>query len=214
MDIRKRTGVGLRSLGEHQHYRIPGLAAAALESRHRERNAREHSSAARRRRGRVGLPGRRPRGRPAPLRPIIRCSGASASASRGWRPNTRYPIVPFSMIGLDDMWDVVVDSDSAVYAPARALAVRLDVDPDLLWQLLRGLGPTPLPRPQPIYGRISRRSTPQRSVPPGRTPTAHERCETRSTPRSSESKPVRRRGWWSRRVTPWPAALWWATRHG
>lgn len=37
------------------------------------------------------------------------------------------------MIGLDDMWDVAVDSDSAVCAPARALAVRLDVDPDLLW---------------------------------------------------------------------------------
>ena len=44
-----------------------------------------------------------------------------------------YPIVPFSMIGVDDVWDVVADSDSALYAPARALAVRLDVDPDLLW---------------------------------------------------------------------------------
>ena len=32
---------------------------------------------------------------------------------------------------------------------------ELDVDPDMLWPLVRGLGPTPLPRPQRIYGRIS-----------------------------------------------------------
>jgi hypothetical protein len=66
-----------------------------------------------------------------------------------------YPIVPFSMIGVDNMWNVVVDSDSALYAPARALALRLDVDPDLLWPPLWGLGPTPLPRSQRIYARIS-----------------------------------------------------------
>jgi hypothetical protein len=59
------------------------------------------------------------------------------------------------MIRVDDTWDVVVDSAGLLYAPVRALAVRLDVDRDLLWPLLRGLGPTPLPRPQRIYGRIS-----------------------------------------------------------
>ena len=65
-----------------------------------------------------------------------------------------YPVVPFSMIGVDDMWDVVVDADDRLYAPARALASRLDIDPELLFPLVRGLGPTPLPRPQRIYGRI------------------------------------------------------------
>jgi 1-acyl-sn-glycerol-3-phosphate acyltransferase len=66
-----------------------------------------------------------------------------------------YPIVPFSMIGVDDMWDVVIDADDALYAPARALARRLDIDPEMLFPVVRGLGPTPLPRPQRIYGRLA-----------------------------------------------------------
>jgi hypothetical protein len=53
------------------------------------------------------------------------------------------------------MWDVVVDTDSALYVPARALARRIDIDPELLFPVVRGLGPTPLPRPQRIYGRIA-----------------------------------------------------------
>ncbi|MEZ5063063.1 MAG: hypothetical protein R2700_16430 [Solirubrobacterales bacterium] len=58
------------------------------------------------------------------------------------------------MIGVDDMWHVVVDADDAVYAPIRALASRADIDPELLFPLVRGLGPTPLPRPQRIYARL------------------------------------------------------------
>jgi hypothetical protein len=65
-----------------------------------------------------------------------------------------YAVVPFSMVGVDDMWDVV-DSDSALCAPARALVMRLDVDPDMRWPLVGGLGPTPLPRPQRMNGRVS-----------------------------------------------------------
>jgi len=66
-----------------------------------------------------------------------------------------YTVVPFSMIGVDEMWDVLVDADDPLYAPVRALATRVDVDPELLWPLVRGLGPTPLPRPQRIYGRFA-----------------------------------------------------------
>jgi 1-acyl-sn-glycerol-3-phosphate acyltransferase len=65
-----------------------------------------------------------------------------------------YPVVPFAMIGVDDMWDVVADADDAIYAPARALAARMDVDPEILFPVVRGLGPTPLPRPQRIYARL------------------------------------------------------------
>jgi hypothetical protein len=63
-------------------------------------------------------------------------------------------VVPFAMVGVDDMWDVIADADDAIYAPARALARRASVDPELLFPLIRGLGPTPLPRPQRIYARI------------------------------------------------------------
>ena len=84
------------------------------------------------------------------------------------------------MIGVDDMWDVVADSDSALYAPARALAVRLDVDPELLWPLLRGLGPTPLASAAADLRTLSAPIDAARSAPRGRTPTARERCATRS----------------------------------
>ncbi len=66
-----------------------------------------------------------------------------------------YPVVAVSMIGVDDMWDVVADSGDPIYAPARALAKRLEVDPELLMPIVRGIGPTPIPRPQRIYGRIA-----------------------------------------------------------
>jgi 1-acyl-sn-glycerol-3-phosphate acyltransferase len=65
-----------------------------------------------------------------------------------------YAVIPVSMIGVDDMWDVVVDSEDPLLRPVRALAERLDLDPELVWPVVRGLGPTPLPRPQRIYGRI------------------------------------------------------------
>jgi 1-acyl-sn-glycerol-3-phosphate acyltransferase len=153
IDIRKRTAVSIRSLGERQHYRIPVwrrlLTNLGTVNGTRE-NARRLLAA-----GEAVL--------------VFPGGGREVARRRGdhypllWRERIgfarlaieySYPTVPLSMIGVDDMWDVVVDSDSALYAPARALAVRLDVDPDLLWPLLRGLGPTPLPRPQRIYGRI------------------------------------------------------------
>jgi 1-acyl-sn-glycerol-3-phosphate acyltransferase len=154
LDIRKRTGVSVRSLGERQHYRIPVwrrlLSNLGTVDGTRE-NARQLLAD-----GEAVL--------------VFPGGGREVARHRGdhypllWRERIgfarlaieySYPIVPFSMIGVDDMWDVVIDADSALYAPARALAVRLDVDPDLLWPLLRGLGPTPLPRPQRIYGRFS-----------------------------------------------------------
>ena len=65
-----------------------------------------------------------------------------------------YPVVPFAMVGVDDMWDVVVDADDDLYAPrARARAAHRRRS-GLLFPIVRGLGPTPLPRPQRIYARI------------------------------------------------------------
>ena len=154
LDIHKRTGVGIRSLGERQHFRIPGwrrLLSSLGTVNGTRQNARRLLAA-----GDAIL--------------VFPGGGREVARHRGdhyplvWRERIgfarlaieySYPVVPFSMVGVDDMWDVVVDSDSALYAPARALAVRLDVDPDMLWPLVRGLGPTPLPRPQRIYGRIS-----------------------------------------------------------
>lgn len=153
LDVHEQTGVLIRALGERQHFRVPVwrdlLSHFGTISGTRE---------ATRRLMRAGQPilvfpggGRevsRRRGDHYPLVWRERIGFARLALEAG------YPVVPFSMIGVDDMWDVVVDADDRLYAPARALAGRLDIDPELLFPIVRGLGPTPLPRPQRIYGRI------------------------------------------------------------
>ncbi len=153
LDIHEQTGVLVRSLGERQHFRVP-LWRDVLRRFGTISGTREDT----RRLMRAGAPvlvfpggGRevsRRRGDHYPLVWRERIGFARLALEFG------YPVVPFAMIGVDDMWDVVVDADDRLYAPARALASRLDIDPELLFPLVRGLGPTPLPRPQRIYGRI------------------------------------------------------------
>ncbi len=154
LDINERTGVLVRSLGERQHYRVPLwrdlLTHFGMVSGTRE-NARE---LLRSDQAVLVFPGggrevARRRGEHYPLVWRERIGFARLALEFG------YPVVPFSMIGVDEMWDVVVDADDALFAPVRALATRLDIDPELLFPIVRGLGTTPLPRPQRIYGRLA-----------------------------------------------------------
>ena len=154
LDIHEQTGVLVRSLGERQHYRVPlwrdllshfGTISGTREATRELMRAGEPV---------LVFPGggrevARRRGEHYPLVWRERIGFARLALEFG------YPVVPFAMIGVDDMWDVVADAGDPLYAPARALAARLDIDPDLLFPLVRGLGPTPLPRPQRIYGRIA-----------------------------------------------------------
>jgi 1-acyl-sn-glycerol-3-phosphate acyltransferase len=151
--IHERTGVLVRSLGEHQHFRVP--LWRDLLTRYGTVDGSREATRALMRAGEPVLvfPGggrevARRRGEHYPLVWRERIGFARLALEHG------YPVVPFAMIGVDDMWDVVADSGDPLYAPARALARRVGVDPELLFPLVRGLGPTPLPRPQRIYGRI------------------------------------------------------------
>ncbi len=153
-DIQRHTGVSVRGLGDRQHYRVPVwrdlLTRLGVVDGTRE-NARQlliEGQAV------LVFPGggrevARRRGDYYPLAWRERIGFARLAMEFG------YPVVPFSMIGVDDMWDVIVDADHPLYAPARAVAKRLDVSPDLLWPVVRGIGPTSLPRPQRIYARIA-----------------------------------------------------------
>ena len=154
LDVHERTGVLVRSLGERQHYRVPlwrdllthfGTVSGSRQNTRRLLGSGEAV---------LVFPGggrevARRRGDHYPLVWRERIGFARLALEFG------YPVVPFSMIGVDDMWDVVADADDAIFAPARALASRIDVDPEMLAPVVRGLGPTPLPRPQRIYGRIA-----------------------------------------------------------
>lgn len=61
------------------------------------------------------------------------------------------PIVPFSAIGVEDMYDVLLDADHPVLKPVRAVAERAGFRWELAPPLVRGIGPTPLPRRERIY---------------------------------------------------------------
>lgn len=62
-----------------------------------------------------------------------------------------YPIVPFGAIGVEDAYDIHLDGDSPLMAPARAVARLLTGRPEMVPPMATGIGPTPLPRPERFY---------------------------------------------------------------
>jgi len=63
----------------------------------------------------------------------------------------RCTIVPFSAVGADDCYDIVLDGDDLLRSPVGRLARRLGVREDALMPLGRGAFGTPLPRPERFY---------------------------------------------------------------
>ncbi|TSD96125.1 acyltransferase family protein [Skermania sp. ID1734] len=61
------------------------------------------------------------------------------------------PILPVAMIGADDAFDIVIDAEHAVYRPLRALAERVGFRWELAPPVVRGIGPTPIMRPERFY---------------------------------------------------------------
>jgi 1-acyl-sn-glycerol-3-phosphate acyltransferase len=61
------------------------------------------------------------------------------------------PIVPFGAVGAEESYDILLDADSPLLAPIRGLLERVGARAELIPPLARGLGPTPLPRPERFY---------------------------------------------------------------
>ena len=61
------------------------------------------------------------------------------------------PIVPFGAVGADDTYDILLDAGHPIAAPVRALVERLGGRGDELPPIARGIGPTPVPRPERFY---------------------------------------------------------------
>lgn len=65
-----------------------------------------------------------------------------------------YPIVPVGLVGGDDVYRSWTTRDSAYAKFSAALSRRLGGRPDMAMPLLRGIGPTLIPRPQRMYLRF------------------------------------------------------------
>lgn len=62
-----------------------------------------------------------------------------------------YPIVPVGLVGGDDVYKSLVTRDSPLGRLSRAISTRLTGDADMAMPLMRGIGPTLIPRPQRMY---------------------------------------------------------------
>lgn len=60
-------------------------------------------------------------------------------------------IVPFSAVGADDCYDIVLDGDDFLRTPLGRAARRLGLREDAMMPLARGAFGTPLPRPERFY---------------------------------------------------------------
>ncbi|OBF49033.1 glycerol acyltransferase [Mycobacterium sp. 852002-53434_SCH5985345] len=65
-----------------------------------------------------------------------------------------YPIVPVGLVGGDDVYKSLVSRDSTLGRLSRRISRRLSGSDDMAMPLLRGLGPTLIPRPQRMYLRF------------------------------------------------------------
>lgn len=71
------------------------------------------------------------------------------------------PILPVAMIGIDDAYDILADKDDLLLRPLRRVVEGLGIHAELTPPLLRGLGPTVIPRPERFYFSVGTAVDPQ-----------------------------------------------------
>ncbi len=63
-------------------------------------------------------------------------------------------VVPFCCVGVEDAFDIVLDADEIMASRFGRVLARLGLRRDLVWPIVKGIGPTPLPRPERQYFRF------------------------------------------------------------
>jgi 1-acyl-sn-glycerol-3-phosphate acyltransferase len=142
-------GIVVRSLGDHAHFKLPVwrdlLTAFGVVDGTRA------NTAALMRRGEVILVfpggGREVAKRKGEKYQLIwknRMGFARLAIEHG------YSIVPFAAVGAEEALDVVVDADNPLMAPMRLVVKKVLGSPDVM-PVVRGVGLTPIPRPERQY---------------------------------------------------------------
>jgi 1-acyl-sn-glycerol-3-phosphate acyltransferase len=65
-----------------------------------------------------------------------------------------YPIVPVGLVGGDDVYKSLVNRDSAAGRLCQRVSAKMTGNADMAMPLMRGVGPTLVPRPQRMYLRF------------------------------------------------------------
>lgn len=149
-EIYRKAGIVLRALGDHGHFNVPVwrelLARFGVVDGTREncdRLMREGEAI-------LVFPG----------------GGREVAKRRGekyrliWKERLGFArmalrhgctIMPFAAVGVEDALDIVVDGDDLLASPLGPLIRKLKIRPDVVPPVLKGIGPTPLPRPERLY---------------------------------------------------------------
>lgn len=153
LELYHRRGVFLRSLGDHLHFRVP-LWRDFLT-----------------RFGAVdGTPARCGQLMEAGEAILVFPGGGREAAKRKgergklvWKERMGFArlaiahgctIVPFAAVGVDHAYDILIDGDEIMASRLGRLLSRLKVRSEVIMPIARGLGPTPLPRPERLYFRF------------------------------------------------------------
>lgn len=151
LGLYERTGVLLRPLGDHVHFRIP--VWRDLLARFGTVDGTRDNCAALMRAGESILVF------PGGAREVFKHKGEQYHLI--WKNRTgfaalaiahRYPIVPFAAVGAEECYDILIDSDEMRHSPLGPVLERLTARADEIPPLVAGIGP--LPRPQRFYFRF------------------------------------------------------------
>jgi len=147
-EIWKRRRLAVRGLGEHAHYAVPIwrdlLAAGGMV-----RGTRDNVRALMRDRQTVLVfPGGarevfKQRGQQYQLLWRERIGFARLAIENG------YPVVPFAAVGAEEMLDIIVDQNTPGYGQFARLYEKVTGYPTP--PVVRGVGVTPIPRPERLY---------------------------------------------------------------
>ncbi len=149
-EIYEQRGRFLRSLGDHAHYSIPGWRDL-LNRYGTVRGTRENCAEL--------MDGGEPiLVFPGGGREVMKRKGEKYRLI--WKERIGfvamaaahdYPIVPFGSVGAEEAFDIHLDGDSPLMAPARAVAKLLTGRADMVPPIATGIGPTMWPRPERFY---------------------------------------------------------------
>lgn len=152
-ELYTRRGILLRGLGDHWHFRVPLwrdlLSAYGCVDGTRENCARLMES------GECVLV------YPGGGREVAKRKGEQYQLI--WKERLgfarmaiahRCTIIPFAAVGVEHAYDILIDADDIMASPLGPLLKRLRVRTEVIMPIARGLGGTPLPRPERFYFRF------------------------------------------------------------
>ncbi len=146
----QKKAIGIHALGDHLHFGMPGWRDLVQSFGVIEGSPENCRRAMAEGKSLMVFPGgaREVMKRKTEKNKLVwgsRCGFARMALESG------YTIVPFASVGADDCFDVLLDGDDLLNSPVGPLIERFHPRIDFLPPVLRGVGVSPLPRPERFY---------------------------------------------------------------